>query len=208
MSRTRTTRWIGVLVAAPLLLIAGPLGADATGWYVELRHGPTSLDANLGSGLLQGRFVNDEADASSAEVGYRLNKYLGLQAGYHDLGTYQGRSAGPACPQDARDCPLILESFPFEADFSGWSLAAVPAWPWNDRFALYGKLGALAWEGDLDNFAPAPLRLWVSERYSGTDLLTAVGARYRFAGGFGVLVEHQQLDLDLESTSLGVSWKF
>lgn len=208
MTRTIQKSWIAALLLVPLVAAAGPLAAGATGWYVEARHGRSWLDSTLGSGALGSRFLHDESTASSAELGYSVNKYLGIQGGFHDLGTFRGSSLGSPCPPDAQVCPAYLASFPLEAEVTGWSLAAVPAWPWNDRFAMYGKLGALEWESDLTNLAPPPLGVWRTEAFSGTDLLTAVGARYRFAGGFGVLLEHQWLDLDLDSTTLGVSWKF
>lgn len=208
MTRSIRNPWIGALLVVGLVSAAGPAGADSSGWYVELRHGRSSLVQTFGSGGVGTTLLDDESNTSSAELGYSLNPYFGLQAGYQDLGTFRGLHLGSPCPPEAEICPAYIVARPLEAEVTGWSLAAVPAWPWNDRFALYGKLGALAWEGDLSDLEALPVGVRTAESFSDTDLLTAVGARYRFARGFGVLLEHQRLDLDLDSTTLGVSWKF
>ena len=90
-----------------------------------------------------------------------------------------------------------------EAEVSGLSLALVPSWPLADRLSLRGKVGLLAWDADVNARG-----FGVDERFSGEDLLTGIGLEYEFPGGLGLLLEHQEVDLGVGSTSLGLSWQF
>lgn len=49
--------------------------------------------------------------------GYRVNRYVAAELGYHDLGSY-----GPI-------------------DANAWELVGVGSWPITDQFSVYGKLG-------------------------------------------------------------------
>ena len=167
--------------------------------------------------------MDDDDTAGGVELGYLVHRLLGVQAGYHDLGTYTGSNR--LCPE-GQICPLIqlpdvqLPGFgfgdgiglpelglfaPVEAQFTGVSLAAIPRWPVTERFALYGKLGILDWEGEISTSSVfGPLTL---ERPSGQDFLGGVGALYAFPSGFGLQLEAETTDL-YDQVSLGSSWRF
>ncbi len=202
-----------------LLLGAAELAAGDSRWSLKTRIGEAELDATFGNRWRKS--FDGDHEATSVEVAYALNRFLALQAGYHDLGEYTG--FGPPCTEDVEVCiqtagevPLALctegatdpicgfAAVPLDAEVSGWSLSVVPRWPFNDRFSVYGKLGVIDWGSDVSGLFGTRS----TESYSGTDLLTGVGLEYSFPGGFGVLAEYQDLDLGVASTSLGASWRF
>ena len=203
MSRSRS-RWFGAsaLIAAVLVGGGDPLAADEKGWQVDLRLGRSSLESSFGERY--SKWFDDQADTSSVEVGYSFNRYLGFQAGYHDLGSFDG-TASP-CPN--RTDPCIAVRVPIEAEVTGWSLAVVPSWPFTERFSAFAKLGALAWDTDLYSDRIVTGRGRMFERSSGTDLLAGIGLGYRFGTRLGAVAEYRRLDLDLASTSLGINWRF
>ncbi len=196
-----------------------PILAEPSGWSVDLKYGRGSLDDAFGTRHV--KTFDDRAAAVGVEFGYRFNKYLGLQVGYQDFGAFDG--LGSPCPDGFDACieRLADESFglciegrqclevlvPLEAEVSGWSLALAPSWPFTERWSAFGKVGVLEWESDL-SARPPFAGIGRFDSTSSTDLLTGVGLRYRFAGNLGALVEYQRLDLDLGSTTLGVTWNF
>ena len=221
MSRNDSARFGSIALLATLLIAGGgPLAADSSGWQVDLKFGRSSLEDAFGERHVK-RF-DDQADASSVEVGYFFNEYIGVQAGYHALGTFDG--AGSPCPDDVDACierlalppqalcvegqPCVEVLAPIEAEVTGWSLAVVPTWPFTERLSAFAKVGALEWDTELSSelfFVPGGRHF---ESFSNTDLLTGVGLSYRFGESLGAVAEYRQLDLDLASASLGLSWRF
>ncbi len=197
---------------------ASALGDEDSSWHVDLKYGESSLDRTFGS--IRTRTFDDDSNVAAVEVGFRFNDYIGVQAGYHDLGTFDGTGSpcfdieGQPCIQrlatlelcaEGFDCLLVVE--PLEAEFTGWSLAAVPSWPFTDRLSAFGKIGLMNWEGELFTTTTFPSFGRVAT-VSDTDLLTAVGLRYRFGRHASAVVEHQRFDLDLSSSTLGIGWAF
>lgn len=205
--------WIALALAC-LVLAGGRLWADESPWYVAARFGEASAEAQFGT--RHPKLVDDEASSAAVELGYEINRYLAVEAGYQDLGSQAGW--GSPCLQTDDACierlaTLGLCAVGFEctevlvaldAEISGLSLALVPRLPLGDRLSLRGKVGLMAWDSDVStrtDFGP-------DERFSGEDLLLGVGLHYRFPNGLGVLLQHEQLDLDAGSSSLGLSWGF
>lgn len=221
MSRSNSI-WFGcsVFLAATLFAGSAPLAADQSGFQVDLKHGRSTLDDTFGR-----RFVksfDDEAASSSVEIGYFFNDYVGVQVGYHDLGTFDG--GGSPCPDDVEGCiealseeilalcadqaPCVAVFAPIEAEVTGWSLAVVPSWPFTSRLSAFGKVGVLEWDTDLSSTLQLTSAGREFERFSNTDLLTGIGLNYRIGKNLGASVEYRRLDLDLASASLGVNWRF
>ena len=193
------------LAFAVALGTAGSLAADSSGWRVDLKIGRSSLDETFGTE--RPKFVDDSAGASSIEVGYFFSPYVGVQAGYHDLGTFEG--TGTSCPFDPQTCRESLALYAparVEADVTGWSLAVVPTWPFTEKLSAYGKLGLFDRETEVSSDAVFIDGSRDFERRTGTDLLTGVGVRYRLLEHLDALVEYQRVEID--SAALGVSWTF
>ena len=191
---------------------ASPVSAGDSSWYAEVKLGQSSLDAEFGERHV--KFFNDgSAAAASVEGGYAFNRYLAVQAGYHELGEYQGTGSG--CPDNVDACverlALCAEGtecvevlVPLEATASGLSLSMVPRWPVSDRFSIFGKLGVIDWDVDVSGgFSNERI-----EGFSDRVLLTGIGVRYDFPTGLSAVLEYQHLDFDSDSTSLGVGWHF
>ena len=203
MSRSKSV-WYGASALLAAVLVGGgdPLAADEKGWQVDLRLGRSSLESSFGE--RHSKSFDDQADASSVEVGYFFNRYVGIQAGYHDLGSFEG--TGSPCPDEVDPCIALLA--PIEAEVTGWSLAVVPSWPFTERLSAFAKLGALAWNTDLSSELIVTAHGREFETLSSTDLLAGIGLSYRLSTRLGAVAEYRRLDLDLASTSLGVNWRF
>jgi hypothetical protein len=212
--RNGCVRFSTVIGLVCLVLAGGQAWADDSPWYVATRFGESSAEVQFGS--RHAKWVDDEANTMAVDLGYEVNRYLAIEAGYLDLGSHGGW--GSVCRQSDEACIERLITFGLciegsecspevlaaqEAEISGFSLALVPGWPLGERFALRGKLGLIAWDSDV-----TALGFGVTERFSGEELLTGIGLEYSLPSGLGVLLEHEELDLDASSTSLGLSWRF
>ncbi len=202
-----------LLATACLVLAAGRLQAGESPWYVAARFGESSAEAQLGQRHPQR--VDDEASTASIELGHEVNRYLAVEAGYHDLGSHAG--VGSPCRQNS-DCfierlaalGLCAEGFDcteiailIDVEISGLSLALVPRLPLGERLSLRGKLGILSWDGEV-----TAASLGTIERFSGENLVAGVGLEYSFPSGLGILAQHEELDLDGGATSIGMRWRF
>jgi OOP family OmpA-OmpF porin len=192
---------LGIAVAVGLAAFGGSSTAAADSpWYVQGRVGQSSYQATVGQGAW---FFDGDDESAAVEVGYALNPYIALEAGYHELGRFGG--SGSPCALDAVACVAIV--VPVEADISGLSVAAVPRYPLTDRFSVYGKVGVIDWTTDISHGSEIFGRGRI-DSLSGQDLLAAVGAQVDFRRGFGVAIEYEELDFDVGSTSLGLSYRF
>ena len=204
--------WIALALVA-FVLGGGQVWAGESPWYVTARFGEASAEAQLGDRHPQR--IDDEAGSAAVDVGYEINRYLAVEAGYQDLGSHAGfgspclqtddacieRLAGLGLCVEGSECAEILAAL--NADFSGLSVALLPTWPVTERLAVRGKIGLMAWDGDV-----TAVSFGVSERFSSEDLLTGLGVLYSFPGGLGILIQHEELDLDAGTTSLGLRWRF
>ena len=209
----RQFRFRTVLLMIFLVLGGGRLWAEESPWYVAVRLGKSSADAQLGARFPQR--IDDQAGGAAVDVGYEVNGYLAVEAGYQDMGSHAG--FGSPCRQTDDACPELLATFDLcaegfactevlaalEAEISGFSLALVPSLPLGDRFSVRGKLGLFAWDADL-----AAARFGFSETFSGEEVLAGVGVEYSFPTGLGLLIQHEEMNLDVGATSLGLSWRF
>jgi OmpA-OmpF porin, OOP family len=192
--------WIA-LIAVAVSCLATPADAGESRWYVEALVGKADFDANLDSPCCDLR-LDDEVTSAGIEIGYTIHPNFAVQIGYRDLGN------APVLQPPCEIC--ALESFvylPLEADVTGLSLAAVPRWPINERFSLYGKLGIFHWDADV-KFA---FDFGGNDRYgsdSQDELLAAAGAHYEFRSGFGVLVEYEVVSDLFDGANLGLTWRF
>lgn len=199
MSPTKKQTSLGiVLIAISICLTASRASAGESRWYVEGKVGQANLEAEIDP-RFAGLRVDDEVTSAGIEIGYSINRHLSVQAGYRHLGS------SPALRPPCEVCTFQERLFiPLEAEISGVSLAAVPRWPIDDRFSLYGKLGVFHWDAEVstafdgDHIA--------SE--TGEELLAAVGAHYGFPSGFGVLLEYEVVSDLFDGANLGFSWRF
>lgn len=214
ISRIGRSGWLALSAIVLATLLGAPAAAaGSSSWYVAGRIGQVNVEGDFGQ-LPRAWLVDDDATAAGVEVGYLIHRHLGIQAGYVDLGTYVALDkpcpVGQICRFSVEGEPFVFDpdihvAAPLEADFSGFSLAALPRWPVTERFALYGKVGVIDWLGEIafsDSNDDGPLH-----RPSGQDFLGGVGALYAFPRGLGVQLEYETTDL-FDQVSLGSVWRF
>ena len=132
-----------LLVVLTLTVAASRPALALNPFYLNAKIGNASLDSSFGDRFEQVLDGDDEAWA--AGLGYRFGRHLAFELEYHDLGSVPG--IGSPCPQNAEVCAAL--TVPIEADSSATTLTAQLGWPFlGQRFALYGKLGVVAWQSD------------------------------------------------------------
>lgn len=134
----------------------------------------------------------DETDTGwKLFIGYQFNPYISAEGGYVDLGESDASVTVLGIPISA------------EAEVDGFFLSGLLAWPINDTFSVFGKLGVIAWDVDVDASGGG---VSVSDDESGTDALFGVGAQYDFTNNFGIRAEWERYnnigDSDIGNTDI------
>lgn len=177
-------------VAFPLLLVASLactpdvhagefyVGADLNRSFVDENIDVDGIDVLLDGETTGGRLL----------FGYAFNDFFAAEIAHVDFGELDQSALG-----------LSLSA---EAD--GQELAVLGRLPLGERFALYGRLGYISWDGDVgvDNLTAG---------ISGNDI--SVGAGLEFAASdslsLGLNATRYRLDdLDLAVVGLGIRFRF
>ena len=152
-------------VAASLMLLAGPISAQAGGFFV----GGSVGNANLNEDF-DGLVVDDNSTSFRVVAGWRFNDYFALEGGYHDFGDFEQlfNDAGG------------LSTAKLSAD--GFTLGAVGSVPVSDRFALTGRAGMFFWNGnaEINNVTQATPE--DSNLYLGAGIRFDVNKRFQLTG--------------------------
>ena len=139
--------------------------------------------------------------------GYQVNRYVGAEVSYVDLGTFKLSASGlvTGVPVSASE---KIHGYGFGADL-------VLSAPISDTFSLSARGGVLSWTlKDTLSASSSAASLSQEESATGTSFTFGVGARYDFAQNLGFRVEFQRFkdvgdenktgksDVDLISASL------
>ena len=174
-------------VAASLMLLAGPISAQAGGFFV----GGSVGNANLNEDF-DGLVVDDNSTSFRVVAGWRFNDYFALEGGYHNFGDFEqvfNDAGGQSTATLSAD---------------GFTLGATGSVPVSERFALTGRAGMFFWNGtaeinnvsqatpeDSNLFLGAGVSFAVSKRFQ----LTADWTRYELesavSGVFSVGLQYQ-----------------
>lgn len=144
------------LAAAPAMALA-----VQPGWYVALDGGQThytgpSAAVRLMPPVAGWHFAGpptaarkDDTDAGyRLTVGYQLDAYFGVEAGYARLGTAKASGQGaaaPGCSPGAFCLPLVaLVNGESRVDARGFEVAATGTLPLSPQWSLFARLGAFA----------------------------------------------------------------
>lgn len=207
-------------LALALAALAPPALAADSNWHIEARLGTSTLDAVFPDGRfsdVRNHRFDDDGTEIAAGVGYQVNRFLSLEAGYHDFGDFRG--FGSLCPDGASclerlatetglcvegfDCSLVED--PLRADLEGWSLSFLPSWPVTEHWTLFGRLGWLWADAEIrrDRAGTDPaLELSESGLYAG------FGLRRTFSSGLELFADYRYFELDLSATGVGIGWRF
>ena len=126
------------LLAVVLVAVAMPAAAVDRGFYLGAGVGVPSYEV--------GDFNEDYEDLRFEEDswglklfgGYRIFKYLGVEAGYTDYGSIS-----------KRETSITLVDQKLEVDIDAWDLSVVGMVPLGDKVLLYAKAGAASWNADV-----------------------------------------------------------
>lgn len=198
-----------VLFAAASLAAASALAQDGkTGFYVYgsagfsmATYNDAAARANGEAAVGPGATFTDDTDryAGKALVGYRFNKYFGVEGGYVDVAKINATSTGPGGTISAT------------ARLRGGQLAAILWLPATENLALFGKLGAAALSTKYEQTGTADVK--------STDIQTffGLGLQYDFSQDFFGRAEYERYsmygnyatgDISANVYSLGVGYKF
>ena len=194
-----TTMKTRKLAAASLLAIAGALAASQASAqaYLGGSIGKSDIDDEVTTGLITSGSVDGKDTGFKIFGGYMFNRNFGVEGAYVDLGeaSYSGLFFG---------APVTGG----KVEINGFNLSAVGAFPVNEQFSVFGKIGLFIWEADAsDTTGGVPF----SASTDGTDVSFGVGVNYNFTRNLGVRAEWEMFktdDADATLLSVGVVWKF
>lgn len=171
--------------------------APAQGFYIGGSVGRSAADdGNAVPDLITSGSVDGTDTGFKIFGGYQFNPYFGLELAWVDLGTakYSGSFAG---------FPVTGGSVKTD----GFNFSAVGTYPFGSGFAVFGKVGAFAWESrQNDVTAGTPF----SNKESGGDVFFGVGVSYDFTRNIGVRAEWERFKAvgDIDLLSVGLAYKF
>lgn len=183
---------IKVLSALLMVSLAGVVYADpaGTGYLLASIGKATSEFRTSPSDAIQG-----DDTAFEIGVGFAFNEYLAVEASYQDFGEPDGFAG---CPPDV----LCIAIVPFAREpvsVDGWSAALRGTVPITESLSAFGRLGFLAWDTSASN---------QGLNASGTDLLYAVGIATDISDRMSLQLSWEQAEIDIETTKLGIRFRF
>jgi hypothetical protein len=125
---------------------------------------------------------DNSSEAYHISGGYRFNKWLSLDAGYWDLGSFRSDKDGSGHKQA------------FDAEtWTVGGMVSVPLWIMD----FYARGGAAMWEYDGKNVD-----------IDGTDPYYGVGAAFNIGGSLDIYAEWVRFDLDTDLDTFGLGVRF
>ena len=219
MARRQLRLVVPCLAIAMLTLLPAGQAAAQGDWYVQAAVGQVDLDysaADLTSDLsalgwtIENPLVDSSETAWKVLGGFAFNQHVAVEAGYVSLGDVLTEFGASIPPADIDS--LLNDTYsvhPYQGD--GWLLAAVITWPVNpDKYSVYARAGAFAWESELDVRVIQGGTGSVSGDDSGTDAMFGVGFEWRLDQTWSLTVEWERYKLNewLDVPSVGVKISF
>jgi OmpA-OmpF porin, OOP family len=198
MSLKKTS--IAAILAASGLAVSSAAMAQAKsadqGFYAGARIGQSKVDIDC-----TGANCEDTDTAFGIFGGYKINRNFAVEAGYTDFGKVNATVTVPAATLEVKS--------------NAFDVVGVGAFPINQQFSVYGKLGFYRGEAK----ASATLGVFSgSQKETNTDLTYGVGVQYNVNPQLGVRGEWQRYSsmggdsiggtFDLDVFALGVTYKF
>ncbi len=171
-----------------LILMACSFGAFANG-YIGFSMGRTSVKADLTS--VGGGNLDETTNLSKFYAGYRLNKYVSLEAAYYNLAKATGQVDSVVSGSGA-------------VDMKAGALYGVASVPLAKRLEAYVKAGAARWDAEL-------VRDSTTASADGVDAFYGLGISYGFTKAFAVTADWEVIDSpnpEFSTLSAGFKWEF
>lgn len=199
--------------------------AGNPGWYVGVDAGQSRF-----SGLDANGSPTYPSTASQTDSGYRLsagydfNPYLGVEAGYVNLGKVAGSANLAALPivclPPTAECSLMPSEVSANLKTHAWTLEFVGSFPFGDEWLLFGRAGGVRANSELishESFSNNTTSTsdWTSSDFDGT---YGLGLQWSFANDWAARLSWDRYaslghDLpigkfDVNLTSLGIVYQF
>ncbi|MGM0914462.1 MAG: outer membrane beta-barrel protein [Pseudomonadota bacterium] len=208
MKRLIATAALATLVASPAFAQSYQYNPNE-GPYVGAGLGYSETDFDIERYYEEERGVpNVSADESDTGyklfVGYQFNPNFAIEAGYVDFGDFEANSR------------VVVEGIPVtgsaKLSVDGFTAALVGKLPIQSGFSVFGKLGMIAWDADLDENVQA-LGLSQTDTFGedGTDPYYGIGAEYEVERilmraefeRYDISDSGEDFEIDLISASIG-----
>ena len=187
------------LAAASALAIAGAFAASQASAqaYVGASIGQSDVDDEITTGLITSGSVDGKDTAFKIFGGFMFNRHFGIEGAYVDLGevSYSGSFGGTPVTGG-------------KVEVSGVNISALGAFPVNEQFSIFGKIGLFIWDAEASDVTGG---VPFSAKIDGTDVSFGVGASYSFTRNLALRAEWEMFktdDADATLLSAGVVWKF
>ncbi len=180
------------------LAVAFPVAAQDSGFYAGGHIGQATAKDSCDNVAGPGVSCDDEDTAWKILGGYQLNRNLGIEVGYTDLGEVSASGPGGTASVEAKALELV----------------GVGSLPLGERFSVYGKAGV--YRGETDATASTAL-LTGSFSETNNDLTFGVGARYDLTRNIALRAEWQRYadvgggdigESDVDVLSVGALFRF
>ena len=209
-----------IVTAALATLVASPAFAQSyqynpnEGPYIGASFGQAKTDADLdlGGALRSEGFtvISDNSDDSDigykVYAGYQFNPNFAVEASYVDFGKFEANAT-------------VVDGEPIgvgaDASIDGFGFALVGKLPIQNGFNVYGKLGMVAWDADLDvNLNTLSGDIATSDGADGSDPFYGIGAEYEI-NQLVLRAEYERYDLseggedfEVDFLSAGIGYRF
>jgi OOP family OmpA-OmpF porin len=186
--------WAVLGFALSTALAASQASAQA---YLGGSIGQSDIDDEITSGLITSGSADGKDTAFKIFGGYMFNRNFGVEGAYVDLGEVSYSGFFGAAPVTGGS-----------VEVTGLNISAIGAYPVNEQFSVFGKIGLFMWEAEAsDTTGGAPF----SASDDGADVSFGVGVSYNFTRNLGVRAEWEMFktdDADATLLSVGVVWRF
>lgn len=177
------------IIASLALFALMPMTAFAdNGFFLGGSIGASTLDDDF-----DGLGVDTDSTSFRLTVGWQLNDFLSLEAGYHNFGIFE----------DRLDIGGEMTDISVKAD--GFTVGATGNIPLGGKFSVFGRAGAFFWDGDAkinDISVATP---------EDTNLFFGAGGDYKLSERFSILGDWTRYDLEethSDVISIGFKYRF
>lgn len=205
------------LACAAVVAMAPVSGAMAEGFYFGASLGQamvdlgskSEFDALLG-GIPATSELDDTGDAWNVQVGYRFNRYVGMEVGYTNFGK----------ADYVAEITNTTQDYSVRYVSSGTSISALGFLPLGERFDIHGRAGYLHADTRVrERLEDVSTGDFVSQEFkaSSNELFAGVGAAWNISPGFSLRVEYQKFfdvgdedqtgEQDIDMVSFGVLFR-
>ncbi|WP_394755789.1 outer membrane beta-barrel protein [Rhodoferax sp.] len=224
LAKSKLTKALGMGGLMAIAVLVSPWAiADDAGWYAGANVGRSGThidDARITSGLLGGGLTVTSISDRDRDTGYKLfggyqfNKYLGVEGGYFDLGTF-GFTANTSSAGELGS--VNTGSLTGDIRLKGVNLDLVGTLPITEKFSVFGRAGvAYARANDTFRSTGAVAVLNPNPSKRDTNYKFGAGVQYAFTDNLAMRAEVERYRIndavgnkgDIDLVSLGLIYRF